>query len=84
MCNSEQREASREEKKNLIQAIDDYVDARVRAELDRREPSPHKHDHDYFHDDCGLCQMEKDEQEKQQISRKEKFFLTRKRKAENN
>ena len=25
---------------------------------------PHRHDHDYFHDDCGLCQMEKDKYEK--------------------
>lgn len=23
----------------------------------------HKHDHEYFHDDCGLCLMEKDEWE---------------------
>lgn len=35
MCNSDQRQGSKEEKKELISALDKYVDARVAAELGR-------------------------------------------------
>ena len=34
----------------------------LRGEIHRLNP-PHKHDHDYFHEDCGLCQIEKSQYE---------------------
>ena len=34
----------------------------LRAIISELHP-PHRHDHDYYHSDCGLCQMEKAKQE---------------------
>jgi Ni,Fe-hydrogenase I large subunit len=31
---------------------------RLKAWILKHHP-PHKHDHNYYHDDCGLCQIEK-------------------------
>lgn len=33
----------------------------------RYEAAKHKHDHDYFHDDCGMCQSEKQRYKKSDL-----------------
>lgn len=44
---------------------------RLRAEEIMRLNPPHKHDHEYFHDDCTLCQIEKRDYAKTQKALKE-------------
>lgn len=45
----------------LIDKINEIADA---VNGIAKESNSHKHDHDYFHDDCGLCQIEKAEFDK--------------------
>ena len=44
---------------------------RLRGFIEKHHP-PNRHDHSYFHDDCGLCQMEKNEYEEVQQLLEEK------------